>query len=301
MLVDNNNVIVGVYDSDKHPIHYIGASDGGGRSIYRYIDSRYVCVSPFWNLSRSGISSNGINITQGSLYVSAPVRAENLSWASLTFQHEGNNFRDYISSDDIISKIKAGKAELFSVYDSSATWMCVPYIFKLTVNSNSSTSMRRGTIHITPYDWSVPDLSATNHLFIGANGDPELYLLMGELDITFNLDVSQQGKQEPPGPTGGTENGTLRLTVNGGSGYNVITANFELRKSSAPGPQFLYNSQTMANPTTYQVAPGTYTVNLVNVSGQRGTGVAEMLLGHFDKSSITITANSTTDLRLTIQ
>lgn len=30
MLVDNNNVIVGVYDSDKNPIHYIATPDGGG-------------------------------------------------------------------------------------------------------------------------------------------------------------------------------------------------------------------------------------------------------------------------------
>lgn len=263
MLVDKHDVIVGVYDSDKNPIHYIGTPDGGGGSIYRYIDSRFACLNPFWSRSYLNISSVGYDSTQGSFYVSAPVRAENLSWASLTFQHEDLSFHDYISSDDLINKIKAGKATLFSVSGSSATWMCVPYTFNLEVKSNSSTSSRSGTIKIKPYYWSLPDFPSTNTLYSGSNGGTVLDIV--DLAVggghPFDVFVSQQGKPKPepePEPTGSTETGNVMIMFDTSLRYIHVEVKFD--NNHRVVYDTMGGTTSVTNPYTYTIKNGTYNV-----------------------------------------
>lgn len=232
--------------------------------------------------------------------MSAPVQAENLSWASLAFYHEDQSFRSYITSEDIIKKIKAGKAELFSVSGSSATWVCVPYTFNFAVAPNSSTSSRSGTIKIKPYNWSLPDFPSTNTLYSGGNGGTVLDIV--DLAVggghPFDVFVSQQGKPKPePEPTGGTETtGSVMITFDTSLRYVRVEVKFDNNNT------VVYDTMagtSVTNPYKYTIKNGTYNVTATGSYRQTQAQTPQSASVTVKPTQITVNSN-TVNLTVTV-
>ena len=271
MIITNNGTIIHTSDNTR-TLEYWQSEETNG--VVQFEPAYPAIALPGGTAVRTTFESAG-GIRDITLLTNTPLKCIcDSSWLSVKFT-ESNS--DTVSLNNLLSnsQITRGKLSLFS----SEIWTTFGVTLRAEAGVyNTINGLRSATVSFYTSDGSTGLLTPPRG------------------NVYFTLGFTQKGV------TGGTaDDGTLRLTVNGGSGYNVITVNFELRKSSASGPQFIYDSRTNPNPTTYQVAPGTYNTYLVSVSGQRGTAVSEMLSGRFDKSSITITSNKTTDLRLTIQ